>query len=1302
MLAGSLRFGAAALINLCVLTIPLSAQSPSPAMSFAERRAAFEQALQLRQAGRHQEGLTALIKAGNAGERRAAALAAIAFEEGLGARAAAETAAQWHLVAATGSLTANVPVQVEWLGDGAIRYHVKPDHQRVTFRADGSWTRELLHERILVKDGADGLAGHDSTQYTIHEDASGTVTVTDWRGGWWSLTAPSPEDRLTRDERAGDLTFRDDLRQTVTIRLNGRRTIASDSGNIRRRELDAGGRLISVYDAAGKAPNQYQHDYRGTAEPVMTRFINPQGALWGMTPLAGDGQRWTLLNSDTPSKPVTMDVGIRLNRANSLVTQDGLVRRIDLGDGARVDERRRQEPGGAWTTEKAVGTRDKPAAVGYALVTHARGAVLKQELKSGAGHFVRGGDGRDHAASSWWVMDKSGQRKPGTAWVGDIYIDDNGTLIKRGYVSEPDPGRPGDIRARRDGRGQRILEAVTYVFTSGESEQHLGHGGVIRRDLEGDVLWTITPGGETTRYYYRGEGEAKVLIGIREGANPRWTWVEHWASRLPSKDNLATASFINTTVNRRSGDAEWEDKDWKTRTTYRVDGSRRHAIGDGATQRVIEVDARGRPTRFLAPATPEFKLYYAADGRLERVDHQHAQGFSIIDLAYQATPALPLNKEVLRGTKLEFLGWGNARYVSFLDARGHRLNFWGGATVEEYDGEANTPLIRLTLRNHFTIVKRGHETPSRSPSDRVTVAEKIERLSGARWDQSVIYSDAQGRRWQRFVSSALSELDAAGRLIRHTDERSRSFEFGYAKDGSLETAATPDRRLRRGSLPGGIVDFQLTKGGHLVLTLASGFEVYKFPDGRRVTIGADGALSTYDHRDRLSEQEDLDGKSTYLFYESDTPGSAARKEVVEGNRPRADGVAATIDIALDQGRLRTVERSVKGRDGKTTRTVVARRDGEEWIDDEQTRYSAAWITQTPRRVFLASDHGTFLRVIREDGGETRVGYDNQYGLRFRVDRNAWGEVTAVKHADRKITRFIRDEAGTIDVVTQSADALVLDKKQTLPTFGPSISPRSRWPISLLVNSQGVQIWSARTGFRRIVSPDGQIELSRPDGSKCFFGPDGTRRHVFARGASTSVSQVTEHQNGDLEWVLADGAVGRHAAHGLIIESFRADRSPALDGQGRPRRSRGHAAVTSRGDLALLTLDPPALVIRHADGRVKEFSSAGSAAWKDPETGEVFAGSWHEVQQRLAAIGAAAPGLSSRHLDLAKTESANRYRLTLGLFELEAPPIQSPRRPVPLVTQARRERSIASVMQNADGTTRIDYAPVPRPQPPPAR
>jgi len=149
MLAGSLRFGAAALITLCVLAIPLSAQSPPPAMSIAERRAAFERALQLRQAGRHPEALTALINAGNEGERRAAALVAIAFEEGLGAPAAAQTAAKWHLVAATGHLTANVPVQIEWLGDGAIRYHVIPDHQRVTFRADGSWTRELVHERIL-------------------------------------------------------------------------------------------------------------------------------------------------------------------------------------------------------------------------------------------------------------------------------------------------------------------------------------------------------------------------------------------------------------------------------------------------------------------------------------------------------------------------------------------------------------------------------------------------------------------------------------------------------------------------------------------------------------------------------------------------------------------------------------------------------------------------------------------------------------------------------------------------------------------------------------------------------------------------------------------------------------------------------------------------------------------------------------------------------------------------------------------------------------------------------------------------
>ena len=95
------------------------------------------------------------------------------------------------------------------------------------------------------------------------------------------------------------------------------------------------------------------------------------------------GQRWTLLNSDTPSKPVTMDVGMRLNRVNSLVIHDRLNRRIEVGDGTQVDEVRRQEPGGVWITEKKVGTREKPGAA-YALVTHERGAVLKQELKAGA------------------------------------------------------------------------------------------------------------------------------------------------------------------------------------------------------------------------------------------------------------------------------------------------------------------------------------------------------------------------------------------------------------------------------------------------------------------------------------------------------------------------------------------------------------------------------------------------------------------------------------------------------------------------------------------------------------------------------------------------------------------------------------------------------------------------------------------------------------------------------------------------------------------------------------------------------
>jgi hypothetical protein len=80
---------------------------------------------------------------------------------------------------------------------------------------------------------------------------------------------------------------------------------------------------------------------------------------------------------------------------------------------------------------------------------------------------------------------------------------------------------------------------------------------------------------------------------------------------------------------------------------------------------------------------------------------------------------------------------------------------------------------------------------------------------------------------------------------------------------------------------------------------------------------------------------------------------------------------------------------------------------------------------------------------------------------------------------------------------------------------------------------------------------------------------------------------------------------------------------------------------------------------------------------------------------LSALGAATPGVSSRHLDLVRTEGANRVRLTLGLFEYEAPPIEPPRRPAPPLSRPNRERVIGSVMLSADGTPQVGYAPAAR-------
>jgi hypothetical protein len=137
-------------------------------------------------------------------------------------------------------------------------------------------------------------------------------------------------------------------------------------------------------------------------------------------------------------------------------------------------------------------------------------------------------------------------------------------------------------------------------------------------------------------------------------------------------------------------------------------------------------------------------------------------------------------------------------------------------------------------------------------------------------------------------------------------------------------------------------------------------------------------------------------------------------------------------------------------------------------------------------------------------------------------------------------------------------------------------------------------------------------------------------------------------------------------------------------------------------LTVLTLDRPALVVYRADGRIIELQSAGNAGWRVPETGEALAASWGEMQGWLTARGVATPGHSGRHLDLVRTEGANRDRLTLGLFEYDFPRSEPPRPAVAQGLRPRRDRPIDSVMTNADETVQIGYAAAPRPPATPAR
>jgi hypothetical protein len=1291
-LARPIGLRALALVALLGCSAQAIAQTAAQVLSVAERKAAFDEALRHRQAGNHRDALQAFAKAANAGDRRAAAWAAIAHEEGAGtvgpADGLATVAAQWHIMAATGGLFRSIPAHLEWLGNGAIRYHVKPDHHRVTIRADGSWTRELLRERMGFKDGAQTPESEDALEYAIHEDADGNVTVADWRGNWWSLDAATAEDRLTRDANSGDLTFIDDLKRTVTLRQNGRRTVKLEIQDAHRWEMDLGGRLVGIYNTKGEASSQYQHDYRGTADPILTRYIGVGHALWGMTLLDSGKQRWTLLNSDNPSKPVHMDVGISMNRANSLVFEDPIRRRIDTGDGTVVEEIRRQDPNGVSVIEKKVGDRQKKTA--YTLFTHQRGgATFKQELKSGAGLFVRGGDGSDYRFAPWWETDASGQRKPGKSWAGDIFIDDNGTLIKRGFVSDLDPSRPGLVRARQDAQGKPITDDITYIYTSGESEQWFAHGGMIRRDLDGDVLWTVTPAGETTRYYYAGEGKDRHISGIREGANPRWAWVGHFASRSPSNTNLATANFVEVTVNRKSGDTLWEDKQRKTRTTWRVDGSRQFVAGDDKSQRIIDVDAKGRTTRFLSPTNREFRLHYAEDGRLARVDHADGQDYSIVDAAYKAPAELPLSaKQVLRGTGLEFFGWGEERTVSFLDPEGKRVNFRGDATVEEHAGEANAPLVRVVLRGDLPVSTNGGD----GLSFWGTSAEKIHGVSGEGWTRSVVYSNRSGTRFQRFASGATSEFDADGRLVAHTAGPRREYKLVYAEAKSLklDSATVPGRRLSRAELPADVLDFQLTRDRVLVITLKSGFEIHDIQNGKRSSIGQDGTLLKYDDLDRLSFQQDLDGGNTYLFYDGGGTTPVQRGEVGGIKAKLAD--KGTLSVLLEQGHLQAVERTVQTRQGTIEKKQIVRRDGNWWIDEDRYRFASAWVSEAPRRVFLASNNGRFIRAIHEDGTETLFSVDDRYETRSRVVKSALGEVAAVKHADQTVTHFERDDTGSIHMITQGPDLLVRDKKAAQETYKPSTSDTS-FRVRLSVNGGGEQSWTGRDGTVRTVKADGTILLEAPNGRKSLYSPDRSVRHQFPGRIGMYLAEVSQFPNGDLEWAFSNGSVGRHVAHGTVSELLTRDRTPDIDRQGRAQRTREYVSVNPAGDLAFLRPESRVLRVNHAAGTNTEFARAGSAGWRDPYTGEVFADSPREIQQRLWAMGMPAPGLSNRHHILQRTENAATDRLTLGLFDLDKPAVAStsPRRPVSLLVRQDLERRLNEVALTAEGKAQMTYA-----------
>lgn len=582
------------------------------------------------------------------------------------------------------------------------------DNQRTVYNSDGTYTRELLTERTEVSSDLK-MTPIREAEYTIRTNPSGHVTVIDNNTGRSYSSAVEGANRLSVDDN-GDMSFKDGNGRTITIGNDGSRTIVDSDGNSLR--TDAGGRMLQQKDKDGKIVASYNYTQEGD-KVQLTSFENSSG-FWKMNKLPDGRQHWELANGENGGTISLEADKIYMNRDNSMVIERGNTRTVRKLDGTEINSVTTDGANGEKETTVTVGTREGDTfSSAYTVKTQLdrNGKVIGQELISNTEHAKLQSDGT-------WVSTKANGEV--STWVGQLYVDDSGSLKKITFESVKDQN--GKLVAKLDANGQQRVSDTLELRTDGTSTQRYTNGALVERDEDGDVRVKRNASGEQIEISYSNTSP-KEIQGFIQG-DTYWkldkTSGRYFATKADKPDQLIDRlndANVFVTIDSKSGDIVRKNLTNGDVNISRVDGTTELQRKDGS---VVITDSAGRPIKNIDANKNEFDLTYDSSGKLMLIRGKIRAGekdgvpqymdMIVADESYKGE----LPPGALRGKDLKIEGFDD-RYLSF-NSKGHRFEVYPDKTIREYSGtRADSKLIRVDNPDGTTIVSKDYD---RSESNR--------------------------------------------------------------------------------------------------------------------------------------------------------------------------------------------------------------------------------------------------------------------------------------------------------------------------------------------------------------------------------------------------------------------------------------------------------------------------------------------------------------------------------------------------------------------------------------------------------